>query len=164
MPKTGKRTPQETRKQQVRRAWELRQERALYLGLGGVALIVLFVLGFGYYRENIGKLDNPIATVNGKKITVRDYQTRIRYDSGNILGELNSLRSNLDQIENDPSTEFLKSYIQQQQAQLMRNLLSLPHDTLENVIDDELVQQEAIKRDIVVSADEIDEEIEKEFG
>lgn len=164
MPKTGKRTPQETRKQQVRRAWERRQERALYLGLGGVALIVLFVLGFGYYRENIGKLDNPIATVNGEKITVRDYQTRIRYDSGNIRGELNSLRSNLDQIENDPSTEFLKSYIQQQQAQLMRNLLSLPHDTLENVIDDELVQQEAIKRDIVVSADEIDEEIEKEFG
>ncbi len=164
MPKTGKRAPQETRKQQVRRARERRQERVLYLGLGGVALIVLLVLGFGYYRENIGKLDGPIASVNGAIITVRDYQTRIRYDSGNILGQLNSLQSNLNQIGNDPSTEFLKSYIQQQQTQLTRDLLSLPHNTLENLIDDELVRQEAAKRNVVASADEIDEEIEREFG
>lgn len=164
MPKTGKRAPQETRKQQVRRAREQRQERVLYLGLGGVALIVLLVLGFGYYRENIGKLDNPIAILNGVKITVRDYQTRIRYDGGTIQGQLNSLRSNLDQIGNDPSTEFLKNYIQQQQIQLTRDLLSLPHNTLETLIDDELVRQEAAKRNIVVSADEIDEETEKEFG
>jgi len=164
MPRTGKRAPQETRKQQVRRVREERQERILFLALGGIALLVLLVLGFGYYQENFAKLDNPIATVNGVPISVRDYQANIRYQSGSLVGQLNSLQSNLSQLGNDPSTDFLKNYFAQQQSTLVSQILALPRNELETLIDNQLVRQEAARRGFTVSADEIDQEIEREFG
>lgn len=164
MPKVGKRAPEETRKQQVRRAREERQERFLFLGLGGVALAILLILALGYYQENIGKLNNPIATVNGVSIAVREYQMRLRYDTASSLSELNSLRANIAQLGNDPSTSSLKNYFAQQQAQLASEILGLPRNDLERLIDDELIRQEAAKQNLAVSEDEIDQEMEREFG
>lgn len=164
MPKAVRRVPEETRKQQVRRAREQRQERVLFLGLGAVAFLVLLILVFGYYQENIGKLNNPIATVNGTPITVRDYQVRLRYDYASIQNQLSSIQSNLAQFGNDPSADFLKNYFQQQQVQLVNQLIALPRGALENLIDDEIVRQEAAKRTITASEDEIDQEIERGFG
>ncbi len=164
MPKEGKRAPQETRKQQVRRAREQRQERILFLALGGVALVILLVMGWGYYQENVAKLDSPIATVNGASISVRDYQTNIRYQSGSLLSQFNSAQSNLSQIGSDPSTAFLKSYFQQQLSDVVTQILSLPRNEMESLIDNQLVRQEAAKRGITVSAEEIDQEVERQFG
>ncbi|MDE3089685.1 MAG: peptidylprolyl isomerase [Chloroflexota bacterium] len=164
MPKEGKRAPQETRKQQVRRAREQRQERILYLALGGVALFILLLSVFFYYQDNIAKLNNPIATVNGAAISVRDYQANIRYQAGSLLNQLNSAQSNLQQIGNDPNTSFLTSYLQQQISNSASQILSLPRTELENLIDDQLIRQEAAKRGITASVDEIDQEIEREFG
>jgi len=164
MPKEGKRTPQETRKQQVRRAREQRQERILFLALGGVALVILLVLGAGYYQENIGKLNSPIATVNGAPISVREYQASVRYSGTSLLSQWNSLRANLAQYGNDPSMSFFKDYFAQQQSELATQLLTLPRTELERLIDDEMVRQEATKRGITVSSGEIDEEVEREFG
>ncbi len=164
MPKAVKRVPEETRKQQVRRAREQRQERILFLGLGAVALLVVLILAFGYYQENIGKLNSPIATVNGTPISVRDYQVRLRYEYASIQNQLGSLQSNMSQFGNDPSADFLKNYFQQQQVQLVNQLIALPRGALENLIDDEIVRQEAAKRTITASEDEIDQEIERGFG
>jgi peptidyl-prolyl cis-trans isomerase D len=164
MPKEGKRAPQETRKQQVRRAREQRQERMLFLALGGVLLLILLILGVGYYQENIGKLNNPIAIVNGTPITVRDYQVNIRYTAGNLVSQFNSIQSNLQQIGSDPSMSFLQSYFQQQLSSVVNQILSLPRNELEDLIDNELIRQEAAKRGITVTPEEIDREIEREFG
>jgi parvulin-like peptidyl-prolyl isomerase len=164
MPKEGKRAPQENRKQQVRRAREQRQERVLFLALGGVVALIVLVLGIGYYQENIGKLNNPIATVNGTSVTVRDYQINLRYQDGSLMSQLNSAQSNLSQIGTDPSTQFLKSYFQQQLSDVVTKILTLPQTELDTMIDDTLIRQEAAKRGITVSADEIDQEIERQFG
>ncbi len=164
MPKEGKRAPQENRKQLVRRAREEHQERILFLALGGVLGVILLVLGFGYYKENIAKLNDPIATVNGTSISVRDYQTNIRYTAGALISQFNSAQSNLSQIGNDPSTSFLQSYFQQQLSSVVSQILSLPRSELDTLIDDEIVRQEAVKRGITVSADEIDQEVERQFG
>ncbi len=164
MPKVGKRSPQENRKHEIRRAREQKQERFLFIGLGTVAGLIALILAFGYYQENIAKLNNPVAVVNGTPITVRDYQIRLKYDSGSIVSQLNSLNQNMQQLGTDPSTQFLAQYFQQQQGQLVSELSSLPQTDLDNMIDDELVRQEAAKRNITVSQDEIDQEIEKDFG
>ncbi len=164
MPKEGKRAPQENRKQQVRHAREQRQERILFLALGGVVALVLLVLGIGYYQENIGKLNSPIATVNGTSITVHEYQVNLRYEDGSLMSQLNSAQSNLSQIGTDPSTQFLKSYFQQQMSDVVGKILTLPQSELDTMIDDALIRQEAAKRGITVSADEIDQEIERQFG
>lgn len=164
MPKSTKRIPQETRKQLVHRRREERQERILYLALGGVALLVLIILGIGYYQENIGKLNNPIAIVNGKPITVREYQAQMRYMSANLMGQLQELSSTLQQISADPTLSILKSSFEQQYQQVAVQLITLPTDQLESMIEDELVRQEAARRGLTVSADEVEEQLEKYIG
>lgn len=164
MANQDKRTRQETRKQQVRRVREERRERVLFLALGGVALLIAAVLGFGYYRENIGKLDNPIASVNGVSFPVRDYQKRLRYDSGGLMGQYNQISQNLTSVNNDPTLAFLKTSLEQQANQIAQELVSLPRTTLETMIDDELVRQQAAKQNITATQDEIDQTVETDFG
>ena len=164
MPKQGRRAQQETRKQQVRRAREERQQRTFYLALGGVALLIAFVLGFGYYRENYGKLDNTIASVNGVNFTVRDYQARVKFESGALFSQYQNLLNNLQTVQNDPSLGFLKSSLQQQQQQIAQQIITLPRTSLENMIDDEIVRQDAQKRNIALTPDEIDQQVELNFG
>ncbi len=164
MPKSGKKIAQETRKQMVHRERQQRQERILYLSLGAVALVAILVLAIGYYQENIGKLNGPIATVNGTTITVREYQNNLRYNAGAIVNQLSSISTNMQQIGSDPSLSFLTSYYQQQQQTLASQLVSLPTSMLETLIEDQLVREEAARRNITVSADEIDQQIETDFN
>ncbi len=163
MPKAEKRVQKESRKLQVHRRREEQKERWLWLALAGVAAAILIVLGIGYYQENVSKLSNPVAVVNGTAIPVRDYQTRLRYESGSLLNALNNVRQNLDQVSSDPTTAFLRDYLLQQYAQIQSQIVTLPRAALEQMIDDELIRQEAARLQISASADEVDEEIEKLF-
>jgi len=164
MPKQGRRAQQETRKQQAHRTRQERQQRTLYIALGAVALLIAFVLGVGYYRENYGKLDSPITTVNGVNFTVRDYQTRLKFESSNLLAQYQSVLNNLQTVQSDPSLAFIKPSLQQQQQQIAQQIVTLPRTSLENMIDDEIVRQEAVKRNITLTQDEIDRQVELDFG
>ncbi len=172
MPKGEKQARQETRKQQIRRAREKRQERILFLTLGGVGLVVLIILGLGLLSANYGGLDvfwaiqtnQPIARVNGQPISIREYQTYLRYRALSLNTQLQQTQLSLQQIGNDPTLAFLRSAYEQQMQQLAFELITLPNEILETMIEDELVRQEAARRNITVSADEIEEEIEKYVG
>lgn len=172
MPKGDKRARQETRKQQIRRAREARQERILFLLLGAVALVVLIILGLGVLSANYGGLDafwaiqtnQPIALVNGQPISIREYQTWVRYRALTLDAQVQQAQLALRQIGNDPTLAFLRASYEQQLQQLVLELVSLPSEMLESLIEDELVRQEAARRNIKVSADEIEEEIEKYVG
>jgi parvulin-like peptidyl-prolyl isomerase len=172
MPKGEKQALRETRKQQMRRAREERQERMLYLALGAVALVVLIVFGLGVLSTNYGgvgallavQFNQPIAKVNGQAIAIRDYQTDLRYSAVNLNAQLQQAALNLQQINTDPTLAFLKSSYEQQQQQLAYQLIGLPNEKLETMIEDELVRQEAARRNLTVTADEVDEEIEQYVG
>ena len=163
MPKEARRAPQETRKQVHRREREEKQKRTLYAALGGVAALIALVFGVGYYQETFGKQNAPIAKVNDKSITVREFQQNVRFAGGSLLSQINQITSSLSQAGNDQSMAFLRDYMIQQYQQLATQMLSLPRDQFERLIDDELVRQETAKRNITVSADEVDQEIEREF-
>jgi parvulin-like peptidyl-prolyl isomerase len=126
---------------------------------------VLLVLAFGFYQEYVAKPASPVATVNGKPISIRDYQAMVRYrrfEQTSMIARLQNQLSLLDATAEDQ--QFLVQYYQQQIQQLQSNELTLPTDVLDNMIDDELVRQEAGKRNITVTADESQAEIEQQFG
>lgn len=151
----------ETRKQVYRRERERRRERQIYLALAFVAALILVVLGATYYRLNIAILDQQIAVVNGAPISVRDYQARLRYDANSANQRIAQYANVLSQINpNDQTVSQFASYYQNLLNQEEANLAALPNTTLETMIDDELVKQEAKRRGVTVTAAEIDTEIE----
>lgn len=151
----------ETRKQSRLREHELEQQRLIFIALGIIGALIVVILAFGYWRTTIAILDETIASVNGVALKVRDYQARARYNAQVIYARAAQLSQQLEQFdENDPSMTQILQFYQQQLAQEQTQLLQVPSQSLEDIIDDELVRQEARKRGIVVTPQEVDREIE----
>ena len=140
-------------------------DRWVRLGLAAVIALVLIVLAAGVYKVAIVTPNEPVATVNGAKISLRDYQAMVRYNRLNLRSQLASLQQQQALLDpTDPNTQFLSQYIAQQIQSLQAAASSLPLQTLENMINDELMRQEAKRRGIVVTQDEVDQQVEQWFG
>jgi parvulin-like peptidyl-prolyl isomerase len=154
-----------TKRQLSRREREERQKRLITIIAIVTAAAVLIVLAFGFYQEYVVKPSAPVATVNGKPISTRDYQAMIRYqrfERASSIARLQNQLSLLDATAEDQ--QFLVQYIQQQIQQLQSGEITLGTDVLDVMIDDELIRQEAARRNITVAADELQTDIEQQFG
>jgi hypothetical protein len=154
-----------SKKQLSKREREERQKRILTIFAVVTIALVVVVLGYGYYQEYMVKPAQPVALVNGKGISTRDYQAMVQYQRFQYSSTIANLQAQLSLL--DPTVEeqqFLVQYYQQQVQSLQSQASSVPSQTLENMIDDELIRQEAAKRGIQVTADELQKDIEQQFG
>ena len=154
-----------TRKQLSRRGREERQKRSLYALVGVAALVAVMVLAYGAYQEYIAKPSSPVAIVHGQPIPTRDYQARVRYRRFELASQIATLQQQLAGL--DPTNEdqqFLVQYFQQQVQQLQSQSIVLPTQVLDEMIDEELMLQESVRRGISVAPDEMQAEIERLFG
>ncbi len=165
MAKRAKQQEVLSRKQLSRREREERQKRMLYVLVAVTAVAVIAVLGYGFYQEYIARPSSPVATVNGKVIPTRDYQQMVRYRRFELASQIGMLQAQLAQL--DPTKEdeqFLVQYFQQQIQQAQSQSIVLPTQVLDDMIEDEIVRQEAGRRNLIVTPDEVQEEIEQLFG
>jgi parvulin-like peptidyl-prolyl isomerase len=154
-----------TKKQLSRKEQEMKQRRILNILLGLTAAAVILVLAFGWYQEFVAKPSAPVATVNGKALTTRDYQALVKYRDFELMNVIANVKSQIDTL--DPTNEdqtWLVEYMQQQMQSLQSQRNSVALDTLDEMIDDELIRQEAARRNIQVTAEELQAEIEVQFG
>ena len=125
-------TREETRKQTSHRRREEIANRRVLIGLAVVAALVVVLIAAGVISELVIKPSQPVATVANAKISLREYQKRVKFDwfqAGQVT---------------DPQGTSLK--------------------TLDSMVDDQLLREQAQQRGITVSDDEINETIEKSFG
>jgi parvulin-like peptidyl-prolyl isomerase len=154
-----------SKKQLSRREREERQRRILYVGVGVVLAAIVVVMGFGLYQEYVVKPSSPIATVAGQPISTRDYQFMVHYRRFELANQVALLQDQLSRL--DPTDEdqlFLVEYVQQQIQEAQAQAASLPTRVLGDMIDDELIRQEAASRNIIVTSEEVQQEIERQFG
>jgi parvulin-like peptidyl-prolyl isomerase len=154
-----------SRKQISRREREEHQKRLAYILAAVTAIAVIAVLAYGLYQEYIAKPASPVAVVNGEVISTRDYQQMVRYRRFELANQLAILQNQMSGL--DPTNEddqFLVQYFQQQIQEVQSQSIALPTQVLDDMIDDQLVLQEAARRNITVTPDEVEEEIEQVFG
>lgn len=132
-----------TRKEMVRSAKARQQERRILVGVGVVVAMLLLVLGAGFYQENIGKNQAPIAIVNGVNLSTAAFQKQVRFQRFDIERRFGSFAgAQLDQYLRD----------------------QLPQQVFESMIENELLRQAAQQQGVEVSNQEIQEIIESDFG
>src|SRR6476661_10297965 len=88
MPKAPGRAPGSTRellklrgpsrRQLSRHRREQLQRRAMLIGGLALLAIIVGVLGFGYWRENIGRAQETVAVIFGERITAADLLEQAR--------------------------------------------------------------------------------------
>ena len=162
--KDTKEPKQLTRKQIAFRKRDQQKERTLLIGAGVVVGLILLVLIFGLVQIYVLHPQSPVAKVNGVAISRDSYQKLYSFQNYQLQRNLEQLEQQQAQFAGNEQQKFMSDYLQQNIDQLKARQQSLPQDVLSDLIDDELVRQEAETQGITVTADELQTEIEKEFG
>ena len=156
---------QPTRKHLARREREAIQVRRIWVALTLVGIALIGVLGFGAYQEFLVKPNVPVAIVNGVPIRAPAYQSMVRYQQWQLEIQAAELQQRLVRLEPEAEDqEFMAQYLEQQVQQIQAMMSQLPMQTVESMIGDELVRQEALRRGITVSDEELEQTIEEQFG
>ena len=159
----------ELTKKEIRLGKKARRQRQMILiGVTIVTVVVIALLAFGLYQEYVVKPSEPVAIVGDVPIRTDAYQKMVRYYRSNLKNQLAMLQEELSRLdENDPSYEFMSQYYQQNIEQLQAEISDvhgLGQRVLDDMIDEELIRQEAARRGIVVTPEEVQLEIESQFG
>jgi parvulin-like peptidyl-prolyl isomerase len=161
--------PETLTKRQVARSQKVRRrERNTLIGIASIAALVVGVLIYGAVNEYLIKPNAPIATVDGVQISTKLYKKHWQYIQANTLASYEQYQSELARLnalaEPTDMDGIYIQYYQQMVQQLQNQLTNLNLSVLDNLIDDELVRQEAKKEGIAVSPEEVQAEIEITFG
>ncbi|MCK4451300.1 MAG: SurA N-terminal domain-containing protein, partial [Anaerolineae bacterium] len=167
--KKKKKKANELTKKEIRLSKKVQRQRRMILVAAAVITVVVVVLiAFGFYQEYLVKPKEPVAMVGEVPIRTDTYQKMVRYYRSNLQNQLAMLQDQLARLDpNDQSSEFIVQYYQQQVEQLQTQLgnpQELGQQVLDDLIDDELIRQEAAKRGIAVTSEEVQLEIETQFG
>lgn len=151
-----------TRKQVAMSRKEQEQQRRFYLGLGILGLVIILVLGFGLFQTYVLEPNEPVATVNGTDITTRQYQNRVKYERfmlDQAIYQTQAQRESLVQSGDQQLAELLVGQYDRQlsQYQQQRNLVDV--NVLDLLIEDELIAEEAARRGITVTDEEVTEQV-----
>lgn len=144
-----------TRKQLSRAERDARQRRRINLTVGGVLLLAVGIIVFGFLYENISRqvrLSQPVANVNGELITTTDFQSRVRLE-----------RAQLRQLADFYGTQLQDTQTAQQYLAELDNPVALGERVVNTMVGEVLLKQAAAEFNVSVAPDEIEQAIE-EFG
>jgi parvulin-like peptidyl-prolyl isomerase len=134
-----------------------------YITIGSVIAITLVVLivGYGlldqYYLRNV----RPVAVVNGERIETKDWQALVRYSRQRLINQAVNVLQNYQIYAQFYGPDFFTAQLQQIQQQLSPTVIG--EQTLDNMIESVILYQEAKKRNITVTEEEIDQKIKEVF-
>jgi hypothetical protein len=152
-----------TKKHLARQERERRQNRLILIISIAVVVIVVGLIGYGIVQQYIITPKQPVAKVADHAITTKQFQTFARYERLQLIQQYQQYQQFAQYFGGDQATT---SYIQQYLAQINYQLepTNLGQTTLDYLIADQLIQQEADKRGITVSDQEVNDRLQEYFG
>lgn len=148
------------RKHERLRQRDIEQHRRLYLGVGiAIALAVVFMV-IGLFNEFYLSPRRVVATAAGQQILARDFAKRATMEQADLT---NLLRMYAIQEQQFGNQGIFTSQINQLQATLA-SPFAMGQETLDRMIREIIVRQEAAARGIEVSDQEVDDAIREEVA
>lgn len=135
---------------------ERKQVRIIRFVAIGVVAAVILILAYGYFEISYLQGREPVAEVNGEKITTKEFQARVVIQRNDLLNQY-MLYQQYQQFGLDVSNQI-------SQIELSLNTPSVVgQQVLDNMINEALIRQEAARRGITVSADEVEKFTREQF-
>lgn len=158
MEKETGRKPGLHKKHVARLERERQQGRLILYVFIGILASVLLLLGYGYLDIKYFQLQRPVAKVGEVEITAGEFEARVRLQRQQLLMQY-SQYSQYGQILGMDVTQQL----QEIQTRLDDSELT-GQSVLDQMVEEELIRQEAAKRGIVISEEELNGMMQDAFG
>lgn len=146
-----------TKKHVARLERERRQIKLIQYIFFGVLVFVIGMLIYGYLDSNVFQLQKPVAKVGDVEITRKDFQIRIRIERASLINNYFQYSQFAQMFGMDMSAQ-----LDQITAQL-DNTQMLGSGAVEAMINEELIRQEAAKRGITATKEEIEDAIHSSY-
>lgn len=153
-------------RRQSRTFRERRQRWLIFLAVAATILAIFSVPAFGYWREVIAKGGEPIAEVNGNSISTETYAKTLGFNQLLIRSQITRIQGRLAQIAEDESdgAEAQRQILRLQFDNLRRSVASVEQDTLDGLIEAQLIRDEAARREISVNPPAMDYALRQILG
>jgi peptidyl-prolyl cis-trans isomerase D len=146
-----------TKKHLARVERERQQTRYLLIGTIVVAVIVLAVIIYGILDQSVLRQYKTVAQVGSDKVTLSEFQTAVKFNRVLYNRQLASYLS-------DP---FLMQFYASQVQQMLTTIntpTTIGQQTLDSLVEDKLIEQEAKARGITVTDAEVEDQLQNAFG
>jgi peptidyl-prolyl cis-trans isomerase D len=130
--------------------------------LGVVGLVVILIV-YGVVDMFLVRPSQPVARVDNEAITTKDFQARARYARLGVIQRYNETAQLAGMFGEDPGMqEYIQSTLNQIAVQA--EPISLGQNVLNAMIDEIIIKQEAQRRGITVTSEEVDQALQEAFG
>jgi len=155
-----------SKKDKTNREKDQSMRRLILIGVIIVAALILGTIIFGLVDTYVLRQNKAVARVNSEKITVKEFQTRVRYTRNNLVKNYLSNLPLYEAFATDPNYgQYFASQLQDIILQLDEsNTETLGSDVLDQLVTEKIILQEAKKLGITVSEEEITKGLEEAFG
>jgi peptidyl-prolyl cis-trans isomerase D len=146
----------QSKKHVARLERERRQSRLIMWITAGVVVTVIGLLTYGYLDLTYFEERRPVASVNNEDISTKEFQARVTLRRNQMLNQYAQYYQ-FQQMGMDVSAQ-----LQQMETEL-NNAVQTGQDVMDGMIDEILIRQEAEKRGITVSEEEVQAFIQEQF-
>jgi len=123
----------------------------------GIIIAVVLLIGYGYIDQTFIQEQRAVATVNEEKITISQFQARVRLDRDNLI------RQYLDYAQYAQYGIDVGPQLESFEARLSQHL-QIGQDVLDTMINELIYQQEAENYGVTVSEEDIENELRAFLG
>jgi parvulin-like peptidyl-prolyl isomerase len=152
---------QVTKKHVAKQEKEAKQTRLLLTGAIAVTVIVVVLLGYVLIDRFVITPNKVIATVGEKTIKVREFEPMVKYTRLNMINQANNYYYYY-QMFGSYGESFLTSA--QDLVISLNNPTSIGEQVLNTMIEDILIEEEAAKRGITVTDEELAQAMQEAFN
>ena len=142
-----------------------RQSLAIQSVAIAIIVVVVGLLVYGYLSTTVFLPQRTVASVNGERITLREFQGRVRLERIQLINNFTQYYQFAQMFgAQDPFSDPNFGGILQQLFLQLQQPQALGQQVLDALIDDRLIRQEARKLGVEPSAAELDGYIQQQFG
>lgn len=123
-----------------------------------IVVAVVLLIGYGVIDQNILQKNKAVATVNDEKITISQFQARVRLDRRGLINQYIQYAQMGQQFGMDVAAQLQPMELRLSQP------LEIGQDVLDTMINEIIYKREAQKMDITFSEENVEAEVRNMMG